>query len=270
MTKTKIPWADFVWNPTTGCSPCSPACEHCFAKRLAEGWLRGRCGYPADEPFRVTLHPERLDAPLHMKKPSRILVTSMGDLFHEDVPDTFIKTVWCTMFKRPQHTFIILTKRAGRMREVLSPFPFLANVWLGVSVWDQASADAAWEQLRQTPAAVRFMSYEPALGPVDFTRMLGLDKAASPVVLSLIIAGGETGPGARVCNADWLCGAWRQCQAAGVAFFFKGPGDNFVGSGSECADWQTVRMCREFPEARQRRQDNDDTSTGMEKTKGVL
>jgi protein gp37 len=177
MAKTKIEWADRVWNPVTGCTKVSEGCRNCYAERMARR-LAGRCGYPGQpNQFNVTLHPGRLDEPLKWKKPCRIFVDSMGDLFHEDVPVAFIWRVWYIMHQTPQHTYMILTKRAERMNRVLSiwlkdtfsadiswPFP---NVWLGVSVEDQKTANERIPWLLKTPAAVRFVSCEPLLGPVN-------------------------------------------------------------------------------------------------------
>lgn len=189
MNKSKIEWTEVTWNPVTGCTKVSEGCRNCYAERMSKR-LAGRCGYPKDEPFRVTLHPEKLDEPLKWKKPRRIFVNSMGDLFHEDVPDDFLDRVFAVMAHATCATcatFLILTKRPGRMQQYLSsldrkdkigrwldtvghyravawPIP---NVWLGVSVENQATADERIPLLLQTPAAVRFVSCEPLLGPVD-------------------------------------------------------------------------------------------------------
>jgi len=185
MGNTKIEWATTVWNPVTGCTPVSPGCEHCYAKRMANR-LRGRCGYPQDDPFRVTVHEDKLSEPLRWRKPRQIFVCSMGDLFHKDVPADLYPKLWRTMDKCPQHRFLILTKRAKRMREVLREMggydpggriplstkyhDFVENVWLGVSVESQDQLHRV-RDLLDTPAAVRFVSLEPMLGPVDLTRM---------------------------------------------------------------------------------------------------
>lgn len=273
--RTKIEWADAVWNPVTGCTKVSEGCRNCYAERMARR-LAGRLGYPADEPFRVTLHPERLAEPLRWRKPRRIFVCSMGDLFHEDVPDAFIAQVWHRMHLAQEHTFLVLTKRADRMRSWVShcgdaqalgwithngtppakayagtgiivgthrAWP-LANVWLGVSAEDQRSADERIPLLLDTPAAVRFVSCEPLLGPVDLYggdpdprlggtvagRGLSLepfwlpeDDPSGPPrpCVTWVIAGGESGPGARPCHPDWVRSLRDQCQAADVPFFFK-------------------------------------------------
>jgi len=195
---SKIGWTNNTWNPVTGCTQVSPGCDNCYAKRMATR-LRGRCGYPADDPFRLTLHPSSLTNPLRWRKPRRVFVCSMGDLFHADVPDEMIAMVFAVMCLCPQHTFQVLTKRPGRMRQFLSrgyadvcaaihalgidlnKLPYyplkiddpggwpLPNVWLGVTAENQEQAAARIHLLLRTPAAVRFVSVEPMLGAVDLT-----------------------------------------------------------------------------------------------------
>ena len=226
MSKTRIEWSEFVWNPITGCTPCSPGCTHCFAERMARR-LAGRYGYPkAPHHFDVTLHPDRLDIPLKRKKPTLYFVCSMSDLFHENVPFEFVQTVhWMAWYYAPQHTYQWLTKRPARALEYISwlqdKFPSwtlenlqytFSNIWLGVSVENQAAADARREDLERCPAAVKFVSYEPALGPVDWT---GWE------FVSQIISGGESGPGARPSHPDWHRATRDFCQENGIAYFFK-------------------------------------------------
>ncbi len=199
MAKTRIEWAEVVWNPVSGCTPISEGCQNCYAKRMANR-LRGRCGYPADDPFRVTLHPEKLEEPLKWKKPRRVFVCSMGDLFHEQVPDEYIAKVWEIMNNATQHTFLVLTKRPQRMKDFLARlgwyihdrdgYPMeavldeggkytLKNVWLGVTAENQQRADERIPILLQIPAAVRFVSIEPMLGPVviiDGKRNMSADR----------------------------------------------------------------------------------------------
>lgn len=278
MGDTRIEWCTKVWNPVTGCTKVSSGCKNCFAARMAKR-LAGRCGYPADDSFRVTLHPDRVDIPLRWRKPQRVFVNSMSDLFHDDVPTEFIYRVFAVMAEASQHTFLILTKRPKRMMELLtrptiandvwlqtsrgvtaepSPWP-LPNVWLGVSVEDQ-SQDQRIRHLLATPAAVRFVSYEPALGPLNPTRVacsrwphdapgpaeagmfdaltgerwalqhgqeVGRHRDPQIPTLDWIIAGGETGPGARPAHPDWFRSLCDQGAAAGVPFFFKGWGEWF-------------------------------------------
>ena len=172
---TKIEWADSSWNPVTGCSKVSAGWAYCYAERQAKRFA-GRAGYPAEDPFAVTLHPETLDEPLRWRRPRRILVSSMSDLFHERVPDSFIERVFAICAEATWHRFLLLTKRPERMAAFLSsqhiygawPLP---NVWLGTSIEDQPTADERIPHLLRCRAARWFVSYEPALGPVDFTRI---------------------------------------------------------------------------------------------------
>ncbi len=242
MGETKIEWAEKVWNPVTGCTKISSGCKNCYAERMSKR-LAGRAGYPEDG-FKVTLHPDKLEEPLRWKKPSRIFVCSMGDLFHEDVPFAFIDRVIDTIYKCPQHTFLILTKRPHFMKEYFEQIGLRNNIWLGTSIEDQKTADERIPLLLQTPAAKRFVSYEPALGPVDFTNIMpvslrpthphdplmfydalrGHCKASDNIglpKLDWIIMGGESGPGARPMHPDWARSVRDQCKAAGTPFFFK-------------------------------------------------
>lgn len=261
---TKIEWADAVWNPTSGCSKVSAGCANCYAERMAKR-LAGRCGYPEDNPFRVTLHPDKLDLPLRWRKPRRVFVNSMSDLFHPEVPFDFIRAVWARMATARHHTFLILTKRPGRMKEFFQWMatqdfkvePYLLHVWLGVSAENQAAADERIPLLLQTPAAVRFVSAEPLLGPICIPHYLGgkflteYEKATGRVTgLDWIIAGGETGPGARPMHPDWLRSLRDQCQASGVPYFFKAWGEWWPGEKgrlyrAETVDWSDGQpMCR--------------------------
>ncbi|GAG05438.1 unnamed protein product, partial [marine sediment metagenome] len=179
---TKIEWASESWNPITGCTPISEGCANCYAKKMAQR-LKGRFGYPEDEPFRVTFHPDKLDQPLKWRKPRHIFVVSMGDLFHPGILWSDNQEIWEIMAKCPQHTFMILTKRVERMRIFLTedlnyklPLP-LPNVYLGVTAENQQRADERIPILLQIPAAKRFVSIEPMLGPVDLTNYLPNDGA---------------------------------------------------------------------------------------------
>ena len=221
MGKTKIEWATDVWNPITGCDPISPGCARCYAKRFAERF-RGVPGHHFEHGFDLQLRPEVLDQPSHWKKPRRIFVCSMADLFHKDVPDEFIAQVFYRMALTPQHSFQVLTKRPERMSDWMAMFAEttfvtsteitwpLPNVWLGVSIENSRFAYRA-DILRQTLAAVRFVSAEPLLGPLD----LALDG------ISWLIVGGESGPGARPMHPDWVRSLRDQAATAGVAFLFK-------------------------------------------------
>lgn len=231
----KIGWLNIpgttgeTWNPITGCTKVSEGCKHCYAERMSKR-LAGRFGYPADEPFRVTLHTDRLEEPLRWRKPRTVFVCSMGDLFHEDVGDATIQQVFTRMKFAPRHTFIVLTKRADRMLAVLTAysqpgwgqFGQCRNIWLGVTAENQQRADERIPLLLQCPAAVRFVSIEPMLGAVnilDYVR--GYGRFQSSTALDWIIVGGETGPGARPMQADWARSVRDQCKAASVPFFFK-------------------------------------------------
>ena len=239
--KTKIEWCDKTWNPVTGCTKISEGCRNCYAARMAKR-LAGRCGYSATDPFKVTLHEDKLGYPKTIEKPSRIFVNSMGDLFHEGVPRSIIDNVFLAMHKNNQHTYLILTKRAFRMWGYISSFRKrdsgfyhrsdretwgfsewpLPNVWLGVTAENQEMADERIPLLLETPAAVRFVSIEPMLGPVNLWRWLPDSPSET---LDWVICGGETGPGARPMHPDWVRSLRDQCQAAEVPFFFKGWGD---------------------------------------------
>lgn len=179
---SKIEWTDETWNPITGCSPCSPGCDHCYAKRMAQR-LKGRYGYPADDPFRVTFHPDQLDKPLKWKKPRRVFVCSMGDLFHDDASFYDVERVFNVIDNHPNepnvypdHTYIILTKRPKRMKAFFEINEYLLlnkNIWLGVTVCNQQEADEKIPILLQIPAAVRFLSIEPMLSAIDISPYIG-------------------------------------------------------------------------------------------------
>ncbi|MCO1599844.1 DUF5131 family protein [Desulfosporosinus nitroreducens] len=243
MAESKIEWTDAVWNPVTGCSKVSAGCAHCYAERL---WPRLRAmGNPAykDRSFNdVACHPERLEQPLGWRKPRRIFVNSMSDLFHQDVPLSFLSEVFDVMRLAKQHTFMILTKRPEGLKWLRLNGPIyddkpLPNVWLGVSVENQAAADERIPLLLQTPAAVRFISAEPLLGPVDLqSDILGdtlcrcggcMDFAKDnpndwgAQRIDWVIVGGESGPGARPVHPDWVRNLRDQCHGSKVPFFFK-------------------------------------------------
>lgn len=248
MGSTKIEWASKVWNPISGCSPVSAGCEHCYARRMANR-LRGRFGYPADDPFRVTVHPDRFDEPTRWRTPSRIFVCSMGDLFHDDVPDEIQFRVLLTMTKNTQHTFCVLTKRPTRMREILSSWSGWKapkHIWLGVSVENQPATDERIPILLQTPAALRFVSVEPMLWPVSLALYLPctMRGRGGPIRdsggLDWVICGGDTGPGARTMHPDWVRSLRDQCQAAGVPFFFKGHGGRERNRILDGRTWEEV------------------------------
>ena len=209
---TKIPWADEVWSPVTGCSPVSDGCKNCYARRMAQR-LKGRFGYPEDNPFRVTFHPDRLDRPARWTRPRRIFVCSMGDLFHKDVRPEHIDRVFEVMTRdAPHHTYMLLTKRPQRITAGRWD-PNWKNIWLGFSVENQPTADERIPVLLRIPAAVRFVSYEPALGPLEPKFGFWLSH------LDWFIAGCESGPGRREANIDWFRSVRDQCLASEVPFF---------------------------------------------------
>ena len=203
----------------------------------------------------MQVHPDRLDAPLHWKKPRRVFVNSMSDLFHKDVPFEFVDQVFATMAWMQEHTFMVLTKRADRMEEFFneagnpSRRHILPNVWLGVTVENQKAADERIPLLLQTPAAVRFVSVEPMLRPVDITSYLNSlyiignvpENTIYEPPLDWVICGGETGPGARPMHPDWVRSLRDQCQAAGVPFFFKSWGDWWPAEKGRLYDIEKTR-----------------------------
>jgi protein gp37 len=213
--KSKIEWTDSTWNPVAGCTKISPGCKNCYAETFAERW-RGVPGHPYEQGFDLRLWPERLTLPLVWKQPKMIFVNSMSDLFHKDVPDDFIRRVFKVMLEARHHTFQMLTKRSERMmRWVNMSFKekLPAHIWLGVSVENQ---DYVWrvQHLQKTMAAVRFLSVEPLLGPINF-------RPANLRGIHWVIVGGESGPGARPMNPQWARAVKKSCKNNSVPFFFK-------------------------------------------------
>ena len=210
LTFTPIEWTSLTWNPVTGCDKVSPGCAHCYAERMAKRLkAMGQPNYRNG--FRVTVHRHTLDAPLKLRKPRLIFVNSMSDLFHEDVSEEFIADVFRAMAEASQHRFQVLTKRAQRLADLAPRLPWPANVWMGVSV---ENADYAWriDLLRSVPAKVRFLSIEPFLGPIGRLKLRGI---------AWVIVGGESGPGARPMELEWVLQVKDRCERDGVAFFFK-------------------------------------------------
>lgn len=209
-TRSNIEWTEMTWNPVTGCTKISQGCKNCYAERMAKrlkamGSARYRDG------FRVTLHPDLLDVPRRWKKPRTVFVNSMSDLFHEDIPDEYIERVFATMQACAQHTFQVLTKRAERLADLGARLTWPPNVWMGVSVEDRRVIQRI-DALRSVPAAVRFLSLEPLIGPLESLDLRGIDW---------VIVGGESGPRARPMKGAWVDSILRQCRSAGTAFFFK-------------------------------------------------
>lgn len=286
---TKIEWCEATWNPVTGCTKVSPGCDHCYAETFAERW-RGTPGHHFEQGFDLTLRAERLDQPLRWKRPRRIFVNSMSDLFHDDIPDEYIAHVFAIMALAESHTFQVLTKRHGRMRSLLRDEKFaeevqryavpqarlhglnttwaerttdprngpLPNVWLGVSVENQKWADIRVPALLGTPAAVRWLSCEPLLGPIDLTNCAGVSAitkdwagdakngtgAPHPFV-DWVVVGGESGRSARPMHPDWARSLRDQCTAEGVPFLFKQHGEYVDPEFIETAGWDD----RSFDEA---------------------
>lgn len=208
-----IEWTDATWNPVTGCTKITSGCDNCYAARFAERW-RGIPDHPFENGFDLTLRPERLAQPLDWRRPRMIFVNSMSDLFHKEVPWTFVDRVFDTMEKADWHVFQILTKRSSLMRDYLKARYAQSapeHIWLGVSVED-AKAKSRIEHLRQAPAGVRFLSIEPLLGPVGSMELEGIHW---------VIAGGESGPKARPMQIEWAREVRDQCTTQNVAFFFK-------------------------------------------------
>lgn len=206
---SSIEWTESTWNPVTGCSKVSQGCKNCYAERMAKR-LKAMGNPRYANGFKVTLHEDLLDFPYKWKKPRKVFVNSMSDLFHEDVPLEFIQRVFDTMNNTPQHTYQILTKRSKRLKE-LSPFlNWSPNIWMGVSVENMDVIDRI-DDLRETHALIRFLSCEPLLGPLD----LNLDG------IQWVIVGGESGPKARPMEESWVWDIKLQCESKDVAFFFK-------------------------------------------------
>ncbi len=221
---SKIEWTDTPWNVVHGCTPVSPGCSNCYAARMAKR-LGGRFGYPeAPHQFQVTMRDDRLEIPHAWRKPRKVFVASMGDLFHQQVKGLFIVQVLALIQELPQHTFQILTKRSKRMAYTFQRFPkyaSLPNLWLGVSVEDPFYLSRI-NDLITIPAPVRFVSLEPLLAPIDLDQPVLHDPNDRLIDhLQWVIVGGESGPGARPMHPAWARDISDQCQAAGVPFFFK-------------------------------------------------
>jgi protein gp37 len=226
-TNTSIEWTDKSWNPTTGCNKVSPGCIHCYAETITK-----RFRFPNG--FDLTLYPERVQQPLSWKKPSKIFVNSMSDLFHEEIPLSFIQSVFETIKRTPQHIYQILTKRPERLVELIPDLEFHKNIWLGVSVESQDYISRI-DLLRQVPANVRFLSCEPLLGSLylDLTN------------IDWVIVGGESGEKYRPINLDWVRDIRDQCRRSKVAFFFKQVGGRTSKAGGNSLDG---RKYLEFPQ----------------------
>ena len=269
---SRIEWTDATWNPVTGCSAVSAGCLNCYAERGTarlddlrspryQGLTTRKHGAPAWT-GEVRCHPDLVDWPLGLAKAQSIFVGSMADIFHEKVPDAFLDALFGTMAVASRHRYIVLTKRADRMREWFTKragtasFP-LRNVWLGVSVETQSNAELRMPDLLGCPAAVHFASAEPLLGPLDLTEWSQpqcVPKRTHP--LDWVIIGGETGLNARTCREGWIASLLADCHAANVAAFVKQLGPKLgrqYGDGGKKGDkletWPDWLQVREYPEA---------------------
>jgi len=205
-----IEWTESTWNPVTGCTKISPGCAHCYAERIAMRLkAMGRPNYVNG--FQITLHENSLDIPLRWKKPQIVFVNSMSDLFHEDVPLSFIKRVFAIMQKASWHKFQILTKRAERLAKIAPKLPWPENIWMGVSV-ENSNFVHRIDSLRKVNSSIRFLSIEPLLGPLPDLNLSGINW---------IIVGGESGPNARPMKPEWIHDILDQCKENNVPFFFK-------------------------------------------------
>jgi protein gp37 len=262
MNKTGIEYLDYTLNPITGCSPVSSGCQNYWAKAMHSRKLWG------DRPFsEVTWHPSRLEQPIRVKKPARIGVCFMSDLFHEQVPDEFLREIFAMFQQAHQHTFLVLTKRPIRMKAKIEAYRAegdtlctpaayeFPNVWWGVSVENQATADDRIPLLLQTPAARRYVSVEPMLGPIKLSRLHawcprhdfagGFCSSLCPDlrIPEWVICGGESGPNARPCNTSWIRSIVQQCRAASIPCFVKQLGAHVVDrndagfDGDEPCSW---------------------------------
>jgi protein gp37 len=207
---SKIEWTETTWNPVSGCTKISSGCLNCYAERMAHR-LKAMGNPNYRNGFDVTLHPHLVEAPLSWRSSRLVFVNSMSDLFHEDIPIDFIREVFSTMERAHWHTFQILTKRSERLRELASGLQWPSNVWMGVSVEDDEVRHRL-DDLRQVNAAVRFLSLEPLIGPLSDLNLQGIHW---------VIVGGESGPGARPMEPEWVLDLRDQCRAVTVPFFFK-------------------------------------------------
>ncbi|WP_033821923.1 DUF5131 family protein [Kitasatospora sp. MBT63] len=235
--RSAIEWTEATWNPTTGCDRVSAGCDNCYALTLAKRLkAMGAAKYQVDgDPrtsgpgFGLTVHPDALKVPYGWKSPRTVFVNSMSDLFHARVPLDFVREVFAVMADTPQHTYQVLTKRARRLRQVADRLEWPPNVWMGVSVEDGAHL-ARVDDLRQVPAAVRFLSCEPLLGPLSGLNLAGIDW---------VIAGGESGHGHRPMDEAWVVEIRDACEEAGVAFFFKQWGGRTPKAGGRTLQGRT-------------------------------
>jgi protein gp37 len=241
---TSIEWTDATWNPIRGCTKISAGCKNCYAERFAERF-RGVAGHPFEQGFDIRMVPEKLAEPLKWREPRMIFVNSMSDLFHDKVSDEYIERVVRVMVLARWHTFQVLTKRGDRLKHMLrGSLKFAAeakNIWWGVSVENKRDGVPRIKQLQDAPAAVRFLSVEPLLEDVGKLNLTGI---------SWLIVGGESGPHSRPMKAEWVTSLRAQCEASGVAFFFKQWGGARKKLTGRTLDGKTYS---EFPERHESR-----------------
>lgn len=210
MRASRIEWTESTWNPVTGCTKISAGCKFCYAERMARRLqAMGQPNYRNG--FKVTLHPQALELPLSWKRPQLIFVNSMSDLFHKDVPAEFIRRTFDVMRRAHWHQFQVLTKRSGRLAQLGPQLQWAGNIWQGVSVEDERVTSRI-DDLRRCGARIKFLSIEPLIGPLRGLDLSGIDW---------VIVGGESGPGARPMEKEWVLDIRDQCLHAGVPFFFK-------------------------------------------------
>jgi protein gp37 len=208
--KSSIEWTNATWNPVTGCHKVSAGCANCYAERFAERW-RGIPGHPYEQGFDLRMWSDRLNLPLTWKEPRTIFVNSMSDLFHQEIPLKFVKQVFEAMNKAHWHQFQVLTKRADRLEKLSHHFKWTSNIWMGVSV-ESEKFTYRIDSLRKTKAQTKFLSVEPLLGAIPNLKLKGINW---------VIVGGESGPGARPMEKEWVLDIRQQCRKAKVPFFFK-------------------------------------------------
>lgn len=229
---SSIEWTDVTWNPASGCTKISPGCDHCYAERFAERW-RGIPNHPYEFGFDLKLHPERLDQPIRLKRPSFIFVNSMSDLFHKDIGFDYIDKVFDVMETADHHVYQVLTKRSSILKRYVNARyksqPVPEHIWLGVSLENSEQLSRV-RHLRDANVSVRFLSIEPLLGPIE-----SIDLAH----IAWVIVGGESGPGHRRMDPDWVRSIRNQCLDAGVAFFFKQWGGHRPKSNGRELDGRT-------------------------------
>lgn len=231
--RSHIEWTDATWNPVRGCSKISPGCKNCYAATFAERF-RGVKSHPYEQGFDLRLVPEKLEVPLQWQSPRRIFVNSMSDLFHEDIPTSYIAQIGRIIQRTSWHTYQVLTKRHERMRLLLSQelrwMAQLPHVWFGVSVEDRVHGLPRIEAIRRTPARVRFLSVEPLLEDLGHLDLRKIDW---------VIVGGESGHAARPMRREWVLSILTQCEEAGVPFFFKQWGGKHKARAGRAIDGRT-------------------------------